>query len=198
MLIYQLLRPFAYLTIKHPAKKVVDRNIPMFLALGTLVVLGFGRGTINAWGDNGLIALMQGLIQGLPGFYIAALAAVATFGRQTSLDALIPEPTPTIDTWYGTGKVEIGLTRRRFLCLLFAHLTALSLAISLLSSFGRSLAPVLKSVLPHWLAELLFYLTTAAYFFFVFQMLIVTLWGLFYLSDKMHQPDSVASTDQPE
>ncbi len=191
MIAYQLFRPFAYLSINHPSKKIVDVTIPVVLMFCSLTVLFLGRGALNVWGTGGLVTLIQAVVQALPGFYIAALAAVATFGRQTSLDALIPEPTPTIETWYGTDKVEIELTRRRFLCLLFAHLTALSLALSMFAAFALSIAPLVRNALPGWFGEVLFYVFSAAYFFFVFQMLIVTLWGLFYLSDKMHQPDTV-------
>lgn len=191
----QLFKPFGYLTIKHPAKKVVDLSIPLIMALTVLCILALARNAINVWGDSGLVSMVQGLVQGLPGFYIAALAAVATFGRQTALDALIPEPTPTIETWYGTGKVEIGLTRRRFLCLMFAHLTALSIALSIFTSFGISLAAPVRATLVPGFAELLFYVISGVYFFLLFQMLVVTLWGLSYLSDKMHQPDAVAIAD---
>lgn len=187
---YQLLRPFSYLAINHPAKKVVDWRVPGFLTIVAMSVLVAGRGSINVWGPDGLVSVLQGLVQGLPGFYIAALAAVATFGRQTTLDSLIPEPTPTIETWYGGGKIEIGLTRRRFLCLLFAHLTAVSVCISVFASFGRALAgPIQRSMGAQWL-DLAFYVGSTVYVFFVFQMIVVTLWGLYYLSDKMHQPDA--------
>lgn len=187
---YQLLRPFSYLTINHPAKKVVDWRVPGLLTLVAMCVLVVGRGAINVWGADGLVSILQGLVQGLPGFYIAALAAVATFGRQTTLDSLIPEPTPTIETWYGEGKIEIGLTRRRFLCLLFAHLTAVSVCISVFASFGRAVAgPVQRSVGSYAL-DVAFYVGSTVYVFFVFQMIVVTLWGLYYLSDKMHQPDA--------
>lgn len=186
---YQLLRPFHYLTINHPAKKAVDWYFPAVLALATLLLLFWGRNAINVWGSSGLVELLQGLVQGLPGFYIAALAAVATFGKQTALDSLIPEPTPTIETLFGSQRVEIELTRRRFLCLLFAHLTALSICLSVFSALGRAFAVPILKVLSPTLAEMAFYGATALYVFFLFQMFIVTLWGLYYLSDKMHQPD---------
>jgi len=195
---YQLFRPFGYLKIKHPAKKVVDFSIPLLMMVVALIALALTRSMINMWGQSGLISMIQGLVQGLPGFYIAALAAVATFGRQTELDTVIPEPTPTIQTWYGTGKVEIGLTRRRFLCLMFAHLTALSIVLSVFASFGISLAaPIRTALAPHFI-DLLFYLASGVYFFLLFQMLIVTMWGLSYLSDKMHQPDAVALAESDE
>lgn len=190
MLIYQLLRPFGYLAIHHSSKKIVDWYIPAALTAFLMALFVFFKGQINVWGDSGLVALIQNVVQGLPGFYIAALAAVATFGTQSVLDVVIPEPTPTIETWYGDGKLEIPLTRRRFLTLLFAYLTAISLCISIASSFFRVMVSPVESVVSEEYMSLLSYAASTIYFFFVAQMLIVTLWGLYYLSDRIHQPDS--------
>jgi len=190
MFTYQILRPFGYLSISHPAKKVVDWYIPICLAALLCITVFIFRTSVNVWGENGLVAMVQGLVQGLPGFYIAALAAVATFGKQSILDTLIPEPTPTIDTWYGGGKLEIELTRRRFLSLLFAYLTAISLCLSIFSAFVRALANPIRNWFPEIISNFCYFVITYAYVFFVLQMLIVTLWGLYYLSDKMHQPDA--------
>lgn len=189
MIAYQLLRSFGYLSINHPAKKVVDWWLPILLSMATTLVLGFVGEKSSVWGSEGLIEKIQGLVQGLPGFYIAALAAVATFGRQTNLDSLIPEPTPTIDTWYGSGKVPMGLTRRRFLCLLFAHLTAVSIILSLGSALFLW---AWKVIIPMSAICVVvgFYFSTFVYFLALSQLVLVTLWGLYYLSDKIHQPDA--------
>jgi len=186
----QVLRSFGYLAINHPAKKVVDWYVPILLAVVSTAILSLGRGESNVWGEGGLVSSIQGLVQGLPGFYIAGLAIVATFGKQTTLDSLIPEPTPTIETWYGSGKIEIGLTRRRFLCLLFAHLTALSILLSIGSAALKWFAPL--SIQFHPLVyNGGFYVASFLYALFLFQLIVVTLWGLYYLSDKIHQPDAV-------
>ncbi len=184
----QVLRSFGYLTIDHPAKKIFDWYVPIGLAAVSTVALGYGRGVANVWGDSGLVQSIQGLVQGLPGFYIAGLAVVATLGKQTALDALMPEPTPTIETRWGEGTLEVELTRRRFLCLLFAHLTALSIALSLGASFLRWLAPLVGSWSPvfHMIG---FYTACFFYALFLFQLVVITLWGLYYLSEKIHQPD---------
>lgn len=189
MIFYQLLRPFSYLTIKHPAKRMIDFYFPFFLSLLVALVAYFSRGEVNFWGGGGLVDLLQSLVQNLPGFYIAALAAVSTFGKQTTLDATIPSPTPTIETWYGQSKVSIDLTRRRFLCLLFAHLTALSILISVVSAVMRVSALPSRNFLPGWALDVGFLFSVVLYFFMLFQMFCVTLFGLFYLSDKIHQPD---------
>lgn len=197
---FQVLRSFGYLAINHPAKKVIDWYVPIFMAIISTVLLSLGRGLTNVWGDGGLVSSIQGLVQGLPGFYIAGLAVVATFGKQAALDSLIPEPTPTIETWYGTGKMEIGLTRRRFLCLLFAHLTALSILLSIGAAFLMWSAPLAANLNPI-IRNGGFYTASFLYTLFLFQLLVVTLWGLYYLSDKIHQPDAkplIDDADQQE
>lgn len=198
MIGYQLLRSFGYLAIRHPAKKVVDWYLPLLLATLFAGTLGYFKGSANVWGVDGLVSGIQGLIQGLPGFYIAALAAVATFGRKGSnLDSLIPEPTPTIETWYGSGPMKIGLTRRRFLCLLFAHLTALSILLSI----GAQVLKWAAQVATAWPAEVTtigFYLCTFLYALALAQLVVVTLWGLYYMSDKIHQPDAEPLSDSNE
>lgn len=192
MIIYQLFRPFGYLAIHHPAKRTVDWLIPSILTILVLLVFYLmGSQADTVWGGSGLVERVQGLIQGLPGFYIAALAVVATFGRKSNLDSLIPEPTPTISTVYGSGKMMIELTRRRFLSLLFAYLTALSISLSVMSSLMQW---VVMSVISDKV-EFVIYLATLIYFLFVFQLIVVTFWGLYYLSDRMHQPDPTPSSD---
>jgi hypothetical protein len=189
MLWYQLLRPFGYILIRHPVKKMVDWYVPSAMAVIALAAIMPFRSQVNIWGPGGLIQLVQQLVQGLPGFYIAALAAVATFGQKTTLDVLIPEPTPTIETRYGGSWVSMQLTRRRFLCLLFAYLTSVSIALSLMAAYVQALAIPIRKALPPLMADVISLLVTLAYALFLFQLVIATLWGLYYLSDRMHQPD---------
>ena len=65
-----------------------------------------------------LIISILSFIQILPGFFIAALAAIATFNR-LDLDKIMPHPAPTINIERNGGKEEIDLTRRRYLTLMF-------------------------------------------------------------------------------
>ncbi|WP_238925026.1 hypothetical protein [Achromobacter insuavis] len=188
MLRYQLTRPFGYIFIQHRVKKVVDWYLPALLATIAVAVLFPFRGIVNIWGEQGLVVNVQAFVQSLPGFYIAALAAIATFGQKGTLDTLMPEPTPTIETRFGGAWVVMGLTRRRFLCLLFAYLTALSVCLTVFSLFVRAVVGV-KQMMPHFLGEATFYAMTYAYLIFFFQMVVTTLWGLYYLSDRIHQPD---------
>lgn len=189
MLFYQLFRPFSYIFIRHPVKRKVDWYLPFGLSVLAFILLWPMREGMNVWGSGGLIASAQGFVQGLPGFYIAALAAVATFGQQTVLDQIIPAPTPTLHTNYSGQWVDMKLSRRRFLCLLFAYLTALSIVLSLFAYYAQSVAVPSRKVFSSGAVSALSGIAFGVYIFFLFQLLVVTLWGLYYLADRMHQPN---------
>lgn len=190
MLTYQLLRPFAYIFIHHPVKRKVDWYVPICLVLFALILLFPFRDGMNVWATDGMVASAQGFVQGLPGFYIAALAAVATFGQQgSSLDRVIPAPTPTLQTRFAGTWVEMKLSRRRFLCLLFAYLTSLSVVLSLFAYYASAVAEPSRRVLSDRAVDALSWIALCVYLLFLFQLVIVTLWGLYYLGDRMHQPD---------
>ncbi|MGG2419743.1 hypothetical protein ACQV9O_26640, partial [Ralstonia pseudosolanacearum] len=173
----------------------MDFYLPLLGCAVSLILIATFRPAFNTWGSGGLIEGLQGVIQSLPGFYIAALAAISTFGKQTTLDMVMPKPTPVIKTRFGSGMVPIELTRRRFLCLLFSHLTAVSIILSLSGPFLRTSAPVLKQYLDPLAASVAFYAVAGIYLFLLFQMFFVTLLGLYYLSDKIHQPDPTPSDE---
>jgi hypothetical protein len=82
-----------------------------------------------------------------------------------------------------SGKYEkISLSRRRFLCVLFSNLTTLSLLLSITTSI------LLNIKLPYELNSIFYGSCIAFYFFIVWQMIISTLVGLFYLGEKIHTP----------
>jgi len=195
MLFYQLLRPFAYIFIHHPVKRIVDWYMPAALLMISIVFIAPFRSDMNVWATDGIVATAQGLVQGLPGFYIAALAAVATFGQQgSSLDNIIPAPTPTLQTRFAGAWIEMKLSRRRFLCLLFAYLTSISIVLSLFASYARAVAVPARKALPAVAVDVCSWIALGVYLLFLFQIVIVTLWGLYYLGDRLLQPDPF---DQP-
>lgn len=185
-----LLRPLSYLSIEHKQKWIVDWVYPLVLAALSTGLLFYLKnfGNIPFYADGAVIAKILGFVQGLPGFYIAALAAIATFNK-TDIDKTMPKPAPKLDIMVQGQVVPIELTRRRFLCSMFAFLTAESLILIVLAIFGQTIHMPVKEIVPQsihgWVS--------AAYmllFLFVFwQMLITSFWGLFYLGDRLHQPD---------
>ncbi len=85
--------------------------------------------------------------------------------------------------------VAIDLTRRRFLCVLLAFLTADSLVLIMASMLGLAIAPSIKAIVSPSHQRWTLYAFFCIYHIFFWQMLYVTFLGLFYLGDGIHQPD---------
>ncbi len=189
MISFQITRPFGYLQIVHPTKLKVDFYVPAILSIILTLTIYFVQAEDRVWKEGGLIESLQGFIQGLPGFYIAALAVVATFGARSKMDVLIKNPQLSMKILHAGEIAIVGVTRRRFLSLLFSYLTALSIILTIFSSLSVSISDAVSkrfgSVLPEWSSDLIFFI----FGFFLFQLVTVTFWGLYYLADRLHQPD---------
>lgn len=83
----ELLKPFAFLTIQHPSGRhqTVFWRLPLCSALLFVGLLTIARFNVDVFGANGAINRVLGFVQNLPGFYIAALAAIATFNSADML-----------------------------------------------------------------------------------------------------------------
>lgn len=188
--LYQLSRPWAYWFIKGPGKSVFDWWLPLIFALIVAVTVDASKHQINFFGVGGVVSMLTGFIQNLPGFFIAALAAVATFDRD-ELDKVMPEPTPSICVYIKGQWARISLTRRRFLSAMFAFLTVQSIFITLVGIGVVSCAGWLNSfdgigLVRRWLS----FGGATVYCIFLWQMITVTCLGLYYLGDRIHQPES--------
>lgn len=190
MFTYHLLRPFSYWTIRFNRKGLLDWGYPCIAAILTAaIVFGLSRFQhVTVFGDSGLLAKLISFVQNLPGFYIAALAAIATFNR-VDIDRAMPAPTPRINIQLRGKTVAIDLTRRRFLCALLAFLTAESLLLILSGILALVVAPSVKAAIPAQAQSWVVIASSTVYLLFFWQMLIVTFLGLFYLGDRIHQPD---------
>lgn len=184
-----LIRPFAFLTIRHPSRLPLWVNwlLPLLATLVALAVLGWLGSAVNVFAKDGLLERCLSFTQTLAGFYIAALAAVSSF-NSPHLDRVMPPPAPTMYVKYHGSMQKVQATRRRFLTSMFAYLTALSFVFSIVAIAGVVLAPALKEAwqgavpVLHWLVLFVF-------LFALFQMTCVTFWGLFYLGERMLTPD---------
>ncbi|KVG15929.1 hypothetical protein [Burkholderia thailandensis] len=190
MFTYHLFRPFAYLGIAYPNKWRLDWLIPLILsAISTAMFAALALiRPLSIIGDGGLVAKVVMVIQTLPGFYIAALAAIATFNR-IDIDRLMPAPSPRLNVLVRGQKVPMDLTRRRFLCVLLAFLTAESLILLISAVFGQTIGPAIRALISERLHFSVLYLGLFVYLLLFWQMMVVTFVGLFYLGDRIHQPD---------
>ncbi|WP_085703899.1 hypothetical protein [Pseudomonas sp. B15(2017)] len=188
MLIGQLLKPFGYLAIQHPYKWVVDWLYPCILASISIALIALLSNTSKLVEPNGMIAMLLSFVQSLPGFYIAALAAIATFGR-LDIDDILPEPTPKVVIKLRGRENTIDLTRRRFLAMLFAFLTGESITIVIfcitLISFGSELNGFIYNgtLVGHYIYSTSIFMLLL----FTYQMILATFWGLYYLGYKLQE-----------
>ena len=151
-MITKALYPLMYLRIKHPQKRAIDWIYPALLAIVTVglpVITGLHK-HINLYGSEGVINYILGYVQTLPGFYIAALAAISTFNKN-DMDRLMPNPAPTLNAKI-RGKIEIiNLTRRKFLSAMFSFLTAESILITMICIVSISINKALFTITPiYW------------------------------------------------
>lgn len=185
-----ILRPLSYLQIDHKQKWIVDWLFPFILSLVSTILLFFLRkyAVIPIYKDGAFISKVLGFVQILPGFYIAALSAIATFNKN-DIDKTMPSPAPQIEATIQGRSVKLKLTRRRFLCTMFAFLTAESLALILLSIFGQSFYLPFKEIISVTYHAYCSWLFMFIFFLLFWQMLATSFWGLYYLGDRLHQPD---------
>jgi len=174
---YQLTRPFSYLLIRHDDKKVYNWLFPL---LFTLISILFIDCFIEIDKVNELLSSITDFVANLPGFFIAALAAVATFHKD-DIDKLMENP-PKIEIIYEGHLLLIEMTRRRFLCVLFSYLTAVSILLVIVSRFY--FATDISGVY----SEIIIKAGAIAYLFVFWQMITATVLGLYYLGERLHTP----------
>ncbi|EIS0823132.1 hypothetical protein LY062_004648, partial [Salmonella enterica] len=132
---------------------------------------------ISLIGKDSLISLVNGILQILSGFYIASMAAVATFQKK-GMDNIMDGVAPTL-----RGK---KLTRRRFLTYLFGYLAFMSITLYFVGGTVQLMSSSIKEL--HlsqygWLKNLCLFI----YLSFVCNILSTTALGMFFMIDKMHE-----------
>ncbi|MCG9721255.1 hypothetical protein [Shewanella sp. Isolate7] len=189
MLISQIISPLNYLKVKGMKSKVMfDWIFPALLTGFSCFYLYL----VSGW-DLGFIVLESKFIDKLlsftallPGFFIAALAAIATFPRK-EIDCALDNPkvSPTIKVNYIDRNGEhhrkhILISRRVFLCVLFSFVTFESVVLLLINLFSSVTVVSVES----------YYVLASLYVFFVlfvfWQMLTAAFLGLYYLSFRIH------------
>jgi hypothetical protein len=178
--------PTLYLRVVNSRKRRVDYAAPLLaVVLGVPSLLYFDH--INVFGTGGLVYGINGLLQLLTGFFITALAAIATFPGTHSY------PIDAILTGEGAKIVrgdddEEELSRRRFLCLLFGYLAFASLVLYLVGVILMMIAPDLHQLALGWATAIRLGLRGL---FLVFYLPIIghvvasTCLGLVFLSDRI-------------
>lgn len=174
---YQLFRPLSFLQISFRGRWLVFFAFPLTLAgLCILPTLFFGVEVFI--GDDGVVSNINSIIASLPGFFIAALAAVATFNKP-EIDKELTPPIK-IEISINDQMRPVSVTRRRLMCMLFSYLTFLSLFTSIFTTI------LLHIPTPLWVPDFALALCSGFYIFIMWHMLFVTLIGLYYLGERLH------------
>lgn len=180
-----LFAPLKYLRARNRHKLVWDWIIPSLLATGGVLCLLLLPKPIAILGEHGLVYWVNELLQVLIGFYIAALAAIASFDRD-ALDQKIEGDGVFLLDSSDDGEERTFLTRRAFLSLMFGYLSLLSIVlycVGLAASLLHSNIQLIDSDVIPWLRGIFLF----AYGLFFAQMLTITLVALFYLADRIHR-----------
>ncbi|QQV76548.1 hypothetical protein H5J25_13965 [Sphingomonas aliaeris] len=194
MIGYELSRGLAYRAIKHPDMHWYTRTIPLVCTLVVSGVMIFLPSPPTLLGKDGLVAASLSVISTLPGFFFAGLAAVATFSG-LNMDAVMPNPPARIGVRVGGGKSTIDLSRRQFLSYLFAYLVLLSFGLCVVSLALAAATPTLLSWKESLVADgyggawaIARALGIIIYSAIASSVLVTTLHGMFFLTERIHQP----------
>lgn len=191
-----LLRPLSFLSIKHPELNGIRWIFPIFLSIISVIACILLPVKPCFFGDTGVIPSVTGLLQILTGFFIASLAAIATFDKPNMDEIMQGEP-PTLTKKFDDTRIEEKLTRRRFLCYLFGYLSFLSLFLYFTGSLSPFISDNLKSITSGKWFSFFRYTALSLYLLFVYQLLTVTLLGLYYMAHKIHSNDDIKVEPRP-
>lgn len=192
--VYELARPLAFLTAKGPTIRWYRDVLPLLFATCAVATYFALPVSIRLVGQDSIATVMAPLFAGLPGFFIAALAAVATF-QGGDLDRDLSTTTIWIEA-NGDAR-DTQVTLRVFLGHLFAYLTLLSIVAFLTSAGATLLAPNLAyfqefaaSSAAVW--DDCLWLGARGTFVFVVALLTGSLLscaslGLYFLAERIHQ-----------
>lgn len=189
---YQISRPFAFMSVSGPTLHVYRLTLPIVAMLVSCAAGLFLPAGLDLVGDKSVSDYMATFFSALPGFFIAALAAVVAFNGG-DLDTEMPDVKLSI-TVHGD-KVAQPITLRVFLSYLFAYLTVLSFIGFFVCLGGSLVAPSVTELLQRitdpgvrsgWrtICELLF---TGVVAFVGASVVFCTGQGLYFLAERVHQ-----------
>lgn len=184
------LRSLNFLRVKHQFAAVYTYWYPAIATGCTIGLLFFLARSINAYGPTGLLNQLSPFLAVFAPFFLAALAAIATFSGPAFMDESFQMASPVTLEFAGElGVIEPqDVTPRHFLSLLFGYCCVVSLALFLLSVLVPILAPNVAYMFGDY-AELFGWVFLSLYLFLFFQIVLLTLLGIYYLSDKVHRPN---------
>lgn len=184
---FKLLTAFRFLQIQSPDLRWYQWVYPTVLTLAFCVSFYWITGTWVRLSNPKVIGDINGLMSLLIAFYIAALAAIATF-HGASLDSAMKGRTPVLIRKFGESRLEEKLTRRRFLAALFGYCAAMAILVYIVGAVAVHIeSPCVAAI---WVSEVLGVASGAAATFYIWMLAslwTVTMLGLHYFVERMHR-----------
>lgn len=198
-----IFKPLNYLNIKwevkgSTTKKSFDYIIPLLCSILISVVLvlidyfveipSSSNVSTNIF-DGDFAGVLIGFLQTIPGFYIAALAAIATFNSEIMERPMLGQ-NPPYENLIETNPnriVVMPVSRRRFLSSLFAYLSFVSLLLFFLTLIFKYFYNLEIFPVKVIIYEFFYFINLVIFNFFFIQMILLTLVGLYYLGDRVHR-----------
>lgn len=196
-------KPLNYLAIKWEvegciSKKAFDTTIPFIISLVlSLLLVGiecyFSSKTledVNIF-ESDISGLLAGFLQTIPGFYIAALAAIATLTSPTmdkDMDGVAPTyKINTIDVDGNPIKKDEPLNRRGFLARLFSYLSFVSLVAYFSVLIFRYMYKLDILAVGQLSYSIVYFICLTVFNFMLVQLMLLTFLGLYYLGQRIHE-----------
>lgn len=195
--IRQLLVPCNYLRIHHggsffASKAVYDWVFPFALTTITIVICIFIKIPLVISGKSSIFSDLSSLLALLIAFYMAALAAVSTFGR-VDIDQNLRGGDATLKVLNHETKMREpkSLSYRQFISYLFGYLSFLSLVLFVALMSFKALWPKIVNFSSEYVFWDLFVgrlepILFSAFVFGFWQMLVSSLLGIYFLTDRIH------------
>lgn len=194
--ILQLSAPLNFLRINHgevkSRKLIYDLYIPLFVSLLITIGVIATDSFDSILKDQGVYESIASLLNLLSAFFIAALAAIATF-QNSEVDLQMKAKGDSNRT-YITGFDEHGdvkkhfLTRRQYLCYLFGYLAFITICFLIVVMIFKGVNQTIsKYVFEHaiFVGSCIF---VFLFYFVLVQITLLTLLGLSFLTEKVNGP----------
>lgn len=191
-----IFKPLNYLSIRWDNglinKTRFDFIVPLLVAIilsAIMTFLWFEIGTKNSnIFTNDLTYYLICFLQTMPGFYIAALAAISTINSTTMDQPMAGDPPKEKYIEYNPYKVFwIEMNRRRFLARLFSYLTFISIVLFcflLIIRFSYSLEIKVSSLS---VIYIVYFFSCVVVIFSLVQLIMMTFLSLYYLGERVHK-----------
>ncbi len=201
-----VLRPASYLRVRQGErplffsdKALVDLWGPLIFSFFIIILFYMTGANLPFFeSERGILIQFKQFFGFMAGFFIASLAAVATFDK-SEMDKFIEGEGASVEIRKGGKLTTHQLTRRRFLCFLFGYLSWLSICLFIACLIIPYAQPSLNNafkfnsvIKPYCDGTLI---TLAC--FVILHYISVTFYGLYYLVDRMHH-DSASRAGTPK